>query len=586
MRYFLILPLFFLFSCTVDRGSLGNVFRTVIVSKVKGFDPAQVSDLYSHIVQKQVYEALYQYKYLVRPYDIEPCLAESLPQISPNGLIYTIRLKRGIYFTDDPCFPNGKGREINARDFIHSLKRLADVRTKTTGWWLFHDKIEGLDEFREYTKKLKLKEKVDYFSNLKGLSALNDSLIEIRLKKPCPYFKYILTMAYVALYPHEAVEYYGEEFLNHPVGTGPFILKEWRRGLRLVYERNPKYKHGFYPTAGEPNDSKIGLLEDAGKQLPFIDRLEMHVFIEYQPMILNFLRGNVELSAIPKDNYESIVTPEKTLRPQYQAKGIVLRKTEDLDLVYTSFNHEDTLLGKNRKLRQAISLAFNAQKTIDLFYNGRAIPAQSLLPPGIFGYDPDFKNPFQDYNVEKAKKLLAEAGFPNGKGLPTFEYLNTASTTSRQWGEKFVSEMAAVGIKIKINSVTWPEFLKRLKERQYQIAGAAWMADYPDPENFLMLLYGPNKAPGENTANYKNPEYDSLFKEISVLSDCPERLKAIRRMKEIVARDCPWIFVAHRLSEGLTYQWVKNYKKLVVTPGNYKYYKIDVPLRKQLLAKD
>ena len=232
-----------------------------------------------------------------------------------------------------------------------------------------------------------------------------------------------------------------------------------------------------------------------------------------------------------------------------------------------------------------MSLAENVDKVIDLFYNGRAIRAQSPIPPGMFGYEADYKNPFSRHDIPRAKALLAEAGYPGGKGLPAFEYLTMSETTSRQMAEKFKAEMAEIGIRINIESVTWPEFLKRLKEKKCQIAGLAWVADYPDPENFLQLLYGPNEAPGENAANYHNAEYDSLYRIIAVTADSPERLKQVHRMKEIIAEDCPWIFDSHRIGEGLSYRWLLNAKPLVVSQGNFKYLRIDTTLRNSYLSK-
>jgi ABC-type transport system substrate-binding protein len=571
--------------CSLQPKEMGNVYRGVLPDNIKGFDPAQVSDLYSYICQKQIFEGLYQYQYLSRPYDVEPCLAESLPRVSSDGLAYTLTLKKGVCFTDDPCFPNGKGREITASDFIYSVKRIADVRTKSTGWWLFDGKITGLDEFRDSSRSWKTDTKADYLAPLEGLVAPDRYLVIITLKKPCPYFKYILSMTYAVFICREAVEYYGEEFLNHPVGTGPYVLKEWRRGQRLVFERNPKYRHGFYPAAGEAEDRRGGLLADSGRPLPFIDRLEYYVFLEDQPMLLNFLRGHLDVSGIPKDNYNQIITAGKKLRDKFDGQGIVFDRSGSLDLTYITFNFTDPVLGKQKKLRQAMSLAVNRSRIIELFYNGRAIPAQSPLPPGLFGYEAAYQGPYQAYDTVRAQQLLAEAGFPLGKGVPEFEYLVPGSTTSRQMGELFVSEMAVLGIRIKINSVTWPEFLRCLKEKKFQIAGSAWNGDYPDPENFFMLLYGPNEAPGENAANYHNPEYDSLYRIISVRPDGLDRLNAIKRMKDIVAEDCPWILETHRVIEGLRYRWLKNFKYSSVSPGDLKYYKIDMDIKHKYLTE-
>jgi ABC-type transport system substrate-binding protein len=232
-----------------------------------------------------------------------------------------------------------------------------------------------------------------------------------------------------------------------------------------------------------------------------------------------------------------------------------------------------------------MSYAWNVEKVIDLLYNRRAIPAHSPIPPGLLGYDSSFINPYQAYDTALAKKEMALAGHPEGKGLPAFEYLDTDNTTSRQWSEKFVKEMGEIGIKIKVNSVTWPEFLKRLKTKQYQIAGAAWIADYPDPENFLQLLYGPNESPGTNNANYKNPEYDALYLKLLNTGSDEEKLRIINRMKEIFVEDCPWIIGTHRLSTGLRYDWVKNHKYNDVSWGDYKYIRIDTAGRNRRLRE-
>lgn len=574
-------------SCTPSRKNLGNTYRGALETNIKSFDPALVQDQYSAMCQYQVYETLLEYKYLARPYDVQPGLASAPPEISEDGKVFTLRMKRGVEFADDACFPGGKGREVKAADFIYSVKRLCDVRTKSTGWWILDGKVVGLDAFRTATESLPpLPDSAHpdlYDREIEGLRALDDTTIRIELTKPYPYFKYILAMPYMAVVAREAVAHYGEDFLNHPVGTGPFVLKEWRRGLRIVFERNPKYHHGFYPSEGTSEDSADGLLADAGKPLPFVDRVEYSIFEESQPMWLNFLRGYLDRSSIPKDNYGEAVTPDKSVRGDLASKGIHLFRQKDLDLVYTCFNLEDPVLGRHKRLRQAMSLAFDADHMIDLFYNGRGIRAHSPIPPGLFGYDSTYRNPFSRYDLPGAKRLIAQAGFPDGKGLPEFEYLTIAGSTSRQMAEHFAQCMARIGVRIRVSTCTWPEYLTRLKQKKIQIIGAAWGADYPDPENFLQLLYGPNESPGENNANYKNAEYDSLYRRMAVMQDGPERLAVIRRMKDIVAEDCPWIFDLHRLRELLIYDWVKDHRAHAVLDAPVKYYRIDQGLRQSYL---
>jgi len=558
-----------------------NVIRLPLPTEIKGFDPAYAEDLYSHTVMAQIYETLMQYSYLERPYKVETSLAEKMPEISPDGLTYTFKIKKGVYFQNDPCFK--EKRELTADDFVYSFKRIADVQTRSTGWWIFDKRIVGLNEFREKTKT----GEIDYDkTDVPGLKALDRYTLQIKLTQPYPQFLYVLTMMYTAAVPKEAVKYYKDEFLNHPVGTGPYKLVKWVRNSIIVLERNPDFRDEYYPTKGEPTDEKLGLLDDAGKKIPFIDRIEFIIFLEDQPMWLNFLKGNIDRSGIPKDNYSSAITPSKELVPELKEKGITLWKTPMLDVTYIGFNMEDPILGKNKKLRQAISLSHNVERVIELFYNGRAIPAHTPIPPGLDGYDPDFKNPYQKYDPEKAKKLLAEAGFPEGKGLPELTYeVSGTGTTERQMAELFKKELEEIGIKIKVNYNTWPEFLGKLNTRRAQIFGLAWAADYPDAENFLQLFYGPNSAPGPNNTNFNSHEYNKLYEKIRTMNPSPERTKLYKEMSKIIVEECPWVFGTHRLSFGLTHKWLKNYKPNDVATNTIKYYRIDVEERNRLLKE-
>ncbi len=586
MRAFI---LFFLLAvltaCNPAHQTRGNVFRGALASNLKTFDPAQASDSYSNQCQFQIYECLYEYKYLARPYDVQPCLASALPEVGAGDTVYTLHLRPDIEFQDDKCFPKGKGRKLTAKDFIYSIKRLVDVRTQTFGWWIFDGKVKGLDGFRKESEKLPpLPDSIYpslYDQEIAGLRALDDSTIRIELTRPYPYFKYILAMPYCAVLPREAVEYYGEEFLNHPVGTGPFTLKEWRHGLRLVYEKNLKYHHGNYPSEGGPGDSAAGLLADAGQPLPFLDRIELSIFEETQPMWLNFLRGNLDRGGIPKDNYAQAVTPQHFLRDEFTSKGVRLHRMPELDITYICFNMEDPVLGKNRALRQAMQLAYDVETEIDRFLNGRGIRAQSPIPPGLFGYDSAFRSPYGRFDLGAARKKLAEAGHPGGAGIPELGYLTVSSTDARQRGEHFAQNMAAIGVRIKMESCTWPEFLERLRRKKFQLVGAAWAADYPDPENFLQLLYGPNEPPGENNASYRNSEYDRLYHRMATLQDGSERLAIIRRMRDLVAEDCPWIFVTHRIAEVLAYDWVGNLKPHATIDAPLKYFRLDAEARRK-----
>ncbi len=562
----------------------GMVLRLASASHIKGFDPVHAGDSPSIAVMALAYEPLLQYKYLERPYAVEPCLAAGMPEVRADGLVYRFRIRRGIRFVDDPCFAasGGAGRELVAEDFIYAFKRLADVKTQPTGWWIFDGKIVGLDAFY---KASATENGVDYDRPVEGLRAPDPYTLEIELTGPYPQLLYVLAMTYTSAVAREAVEHYGEEFLNHPVGTGPYRLERWARGSKVVLVRNPGWRGETYPAMGEEDDRELGLLDDAGKAVPFIDRIERTILVESQPRWLQFMKGQFDAGGIPKDNYDSAIGPDRELLPEMEGKGIKLLKTPTLVVTYAAFNLDDPVLGAHKLLRQAMAHAYDIERRIEIFANGRAIPAHGPLPPGLFGYDADYRNPYRDYDVAKAKALLAEAGFPDGGGLPAFAYDYVASTTARQQAELFKREMAEIGIEIELNASTWPQFLERVKGRKAQIWGLAWGADYPDPENFLQLLYGPNSSPGPNGSNFDHPEYNELYDRMRIMPNGDERLRLIRRMVDIVSEECPWILGTHPFAYTLQQAWLKNYKPHEVGHGLARYYRIDSDLRNKLLAE-
>lgn len=582
----------FMVSCSEKRGDGQPEIMEMHVAlplEIKGFDPSQANDLYSHTALSQIYESLYQYAYLERPFKVEPLLAQNLPEVSEDKLTYTIPIKKGVMFQDDPCFEKtgGKGRELTAHDFIFSFKRIADKRVNSNGWWIFRDRIIGLDEFGRKTENAE--GMAIYEEPVEGLSATDDHTLVIRLKKPYPQLVYILTMSYTSVVPREAVEFYGEEFLNHPVGTGPFRLESWVRDSKIVYARNPDFREEFFPNKGTIEDQSMGLLADAGKPIPILDKLTLHIMKESSAMWLQFLAGNLDRSGIPKDNYDSAVDVDKNLKKDLIQKGIILWKTPLLDLTYQSFNMEDPILGKSLALRQALSLSLNVEQMIVNLYNNRAIRAKGPIPPDLEGYDPDLENPYARYDLEEAKKKMTEARKELGLGSDDVIELTYDSqsnnTIMRQFDEFVVDCFSELGIKIKYNVNTWPQFLDRIKNKKGQLYGAAWGADYPDAENFLQLLYGPNESPGDNNANYKNLEFDKLYEKASRMEDSPERTEIYKKMVEIVIKDCPWIFCTHRLSFSLQRRWLKNYKPHDLAQNTYKYYRIDNDLKKSLKEK-
>jgi oligopeptide transport system substrate-binding protein len=569
--------LFLLAGCT-SKANLDptNTFYTFTPAKIKGLDPIFSDDVYSAIESARIYDTLLQYSYLKRPYQLEGCLAEGLPTISKDGKTYTFKIKKGVVFQDDNAFKatNGKGRELVADDFIYSFKRLADPKLNSPQWWLLDGKVAGLNEWHDAQAK---NPKVDYTAAIPGLKALDPYTLQIQLTTRSYQFIYALSMVSTAAVAHEVVDEYGQEFLNHPVGTGPFKLAEYNPQAKIVYVKNPTYRKELFPAEGADAD----MAGDVGKPLPLVDKIVMTVHVESQPQWLNFMQGNLDVSSIPKDNFQQAIDQKTNdVSPELKKKGILLAKDTMLDVTHTTFNMSDPVVGKNKYLRQAISMAVDNAQEIQLFYNGRAISAQGPIPPGMNGYDESMKNPYKGYDVAKAKELLKKAGFPDGKGLAPLEFLSLADSQARQQTEYFEKELAAIGITLKIQTYSWPEFQASIKNKKGQMWGYAWAGDYPDAENFLQLFYGKNISPGANDANYVNPEFDKLYDKALTMADSTERTALYKKMSAIVVEDEPWVFGLHRLNYTLKYPWVKNYRYHEFPYGMSKYYRIETSLRK------
>jgi len=581
---------FIYFSPAADINSAENPNTLYsIAERIRGFDPVMAGDVASALAISRIYEGLLQYSYLARPYRVEPCLCEKMPEVSADGLVYVFSIRKGIYFQDDPCFTatGGKGRELTADDFVYAIKRVADIKTGSTGYWAFNDRIAGLDEFRD---KSSGEQATDYTKAVEGLTAPDRYTLRIRLKQPYPQLLWILTMHYTFAVPREAVEYYGRDFVNHPVGTGPYCLKSWARNYRIEYTRNPKWTETgrieSYPGNGNELDKKTGLLADTGKlatrsewQIPFIDRIVQYVVGDSTTMWFMFLKGQMESSGISRDNWDAVITSDKTLKNELAAMGINMFSTPVMETYYIGFNMDDATVGGNLFLRKALACAFNSEQYVR-FYNNRVIRASGPIPPGIAGFEKQ-DNPYP-FDLERAKDLLAKAGYPEGKDPKTGRRLklnldigNPNDPEVRASVELFSSFMDKIGVQIAPVYNNWPTFLARLERRQAQLFRLGWVADYPDAENFLQLFYGPNGSPGPNHCNYSNKSFDALYEKVRVMADSPERTALYRQMAEIVSRDCPWIFEQHPLSYGLYHHWLKNYQPHDFPYGMNKYHAVD-----------
>ena len=560
-----------------------KVLHRYSVAKLQPFDPTQISDLYTHTVYGDIGENLYRYKYLADTYQLEPCIALEMPKVSADGLTYTIKLRKDAYFYDPlkEVFPEGKGRAVNAHDFIFSIMRNADPSTQSNGWWLFEGFIEGLDAWGENP---------DYSKEVSGLKALDDYTIQLKLTKPYPQILYTLAMSFTYPVPKELIDFYGDEWVNYPIGTGPYYYNhdESIVGTQHVLDKNPAWHGEVFPaasTAGSEVKSIIGadvLAEYEGKKLPFCSRVIYYVIEESSVQWLKFMNGELDYSGIPKDNFSTAVV-NNVLVPDMAEKGIDMRIYPSLDITWTHVNMDDPILGTNRKLRQALSMAYDREKLIEIFYNGRALPAQTIVPPGLDGYDPEYVNPYNQYNVAKAKQLLAEAGYPGGEGLPVFQrQLYSGSSTVRQFFEYLRDSWAAIGVQVEAIPGDWPTYMERSDNGEVQVGGHAWGADYPDAQNFLQLMYGPNKSPGPNCANYDNPEFNALYEKGAFMQQSPERTAIYEKAAQLGAEDCAYMFGVHRLNYYLVNPWLITRVYRDIGAGYSMYYDVDTAMRTEM----
>lgn len=548
-------------------------------ARIRNFDPAKAGDVSSALAVSKIYEGLVQYSYLDRPYRVIPHLAESMPEVSSNGLQYTFRLRKGVYFQDDPCFEKsgGRGREVTAEDFIYSFKRLADAHVGSSGYWGFRGKIAGLDDFRAATSR----GPADYGIAVEGLQAPDRYTLQLKLTHADPALMWFLAMSYAAVVPREAVEFYGERFARHPVGTGPFVLESWSQNYRVTYVRNPKWKEtgrlDLYPAGGAPDDGAAGLLADAGKPIPFLDRIEESVIGDPSTQWLLFLSGALVMSGISRDNWDAVMTDKGELNGDLVKKGIALAREPALDVSYLGFNMDDPVVGRNKALRQALTCAFDRERW-RTFQNNRVIEAVGIVPPAIRPWS-RAGSPFS-YDVKRAAELLVKAGYPEGRDpasgrrLELTLELGGGDTSSRETAELLAHFMQQVGVVLRPSFNNGPAFFKKLEQRQAQVFLLGWIGDYPDAENFLQLFCSANVSPGINHCNYRNAEVDRLYDAAAVTLDEGERSKLYARMDDIIVEDCPMIFLHHSVSFGLRHAALRNFKPHNFPYGMIKYYRL------------
>lgn len=563
--------------------------RTAFLIAESGFDPAQVTDLYSNTVVVGIFEAPIEYEFLANPVRMRPNTAAAMPEVSQDFRTFTFRIKPGIWFADDPAF-KGRKRELVAEDYVYGIKRHYDPRWKSGKLYQFQNaKILGLSELR--TRLLEAKKPFDYDTPVEGLRALDRYTFQVKLAEPDPRFLQLFTDgAIVSGVAREVVEFYGDRISEHPVGTGPFVLAEWRRSARIVLARNPNYREVFYDETAPEGDARLAA--DAkklkGRRLPLVDRVSIAIIEEPQPRYLAFLNAEQDtLERLPTDFAEKVV-PGGRLSADLVRRGIVLDRYLRAEVAVSYFAMENPVVGGYEPhkvaLRRAISLAVDLDREIRLARRNQAIPAQGVIAPQTWPYDAAYKSEMSEFSLARAKALLDLHGYvdkdgdgwrdqPDGSPL-VLDYATSPDQESRQLAEQWKRNMDALGVRIQFNIAKWPEHLKASRAGKLMMWGVGWSAGAPDADTFLGLAYGPNKGQA-NHARFDLPAYNALYEKQRALPDGPERKAVMYDANRMLTAWMPYKVHVHRIFTDLAHPWVVGYHRNLFVREFYKYVDID-----------
>ncbi len=553
-----------------------------------GFDPQAASDIYSIYVIRSIFDAPYTYDYLARPFKLVPSTAAALPVISQDGLTWTLQIKPGIYFSDDPAF-KGKKRELTAADYVYSWKRVLDPKVRAPQLQVFDDLFEGADAI---IAKAKETGKFDYDAPMEGLQATDRYTIRIKLKRPSYDLLPNLSTAPAAAVAREVVEAYGDTstwVMANPVGTGPYRLKEWRRGQKIVLDANPGFRDVTYPDSKDPADREL-VAKMKGKKLPRIGRVEVSIIEESQPRLLGFETGDLDYVQVPNDLIWNVLGKDNKLLPRFAQSGITLARGVQPAVTYTFFNMEDPVVGgyTNDKiaLRRAISMSYNVEEEIRVLRQSQGTPATQIIPPNVTGHDPAFAGNAK-YDPQGAKALLDKFGYidrdkdgwrdmPDGKPL-VLNLATSPTALERQYNELWKRNLTAAGIKVEFTSQKFGDLLKMARYGQLQAWTLGNISVTPEGYQFLSLLYG-GFSGLTNLSRFKQADYDRAYDQSRSLPDSPARTKLFREMTRIASAYSPWLLTAYRIENVLVYPWVVGFKYNEFQTHPWMYLDIDLKM--------
>ncbi len=560
-----------------------KVLRVAFPTAETGFDPVRVIDLYSNTINEAIYERLLTYDYLARPARLVPMTAEAMPEVSDGGKTYLFRIKKGIYFTPDPVF-KGKQRELVAQDYVYTYMRFMDPVNRSQWAFMFEGKIVGLDGLADAAKK---SGKFDYDARIPGFEVIDTHTLRIRLNKPDYNFNYIVAHVPFGAVAREVIESYGGQSDAHPVGTGPYVLKEWKRASKIVLEANPDYR-GFvwdYKASDPAWDERL-IADMKGKKMPQIGRVEVSIIEEEQSRWLAFNQKQIDVLAVPATFRPQVFDADNKLKSQWIDQGVSLYRAIDPEITYSYFNFRDPVVGGFAKekiaLRRAIIWAYDLEEEIRIIRKYQAVHAEMPVPKGVVGHDPAYRS-INRYDPDLANRLLDHFGYkkgadgyrrlPDGKPL-LIRYASGATAIEREFNELWRKSMDAIGVRMEFQISKFAEHLKAAKACQLMMWGAAWTADYPDGDNFMQLLYGPNTGQSNNGC-YQSKLFDSFYEKSTQITDSPERNRLFLEMSRQMEVDGAWSLHVSRERNQLIWGWTKGYKKHPILHAEWPYMDIE-----------
>jgi ABC-type transport system substrate-binding protein len=543
------------------------------------FDSIRTTDIYSRAITAHIFESLLEYDYLARPAKFRPLLADGMPVASDNFQTWVFKLKRGVFFADDPAF-NGKPREVTAQDFVYTIQRVADPANKSPIWGTMESVgILGLKEKNKAA--VDGKKPYDYDQPLEGLQALDRYTFQVKLAQPRPRF--IEGMARpdeFGVVAREVVERYGDTIGEHPVGTGPFRLKDWRRSSRIVLERNPTYRNVYYDAepAADDADGQAILARFKGRKLPMVDEVHVAIISEAQPRWLSFLNHQVDavagLSGGMPGEFANQALPKGKVAPNLAKRGIQGKAQVVADSTLMLYNLEDPTIGgytpDKIALRRALNLAYDVDSEIRLVRRGLGVPAQSPIVPHTTGYDPNFKSEMSEFNPGKARALLDMYGYVDKDGdgwrdMPDGSPLTLLRGTQpeqvyREFNELYSKDMKRIGVRVTYDTAQWAEHLKQARAGKLQLWMLGSTGTAPDGQVALQRVHGPQTG-GQNLSRFKLPAFDALYDKLSELPDGPERDEVFRQAKLLIVAYAPYKYGAHRIRNDMWHPWFLGYKR-------------------------